>query len=79
MDEAQVASYGVKDVSGYRVSKISSITEDTQVLIYELTQMEKVGNFIGTHEWVLWTMVGMIAALMITAGVAIAVAVKRGQ
>ena len=78
IDEAQVASYGVKDVSGYRVSKISSITEDTQVLIYELTQMEKVGNFIGTHEWVLWTTVGMIAALMITAGGGNAGAVKKG-
>ncbi|WP_251616271.1 InlB B-repeat-containing protein [Pumilibacter muris] len=79
MEEAQIASYGVKDVSGYLISKTSSITEDTQVLVYELTGMEKVGDYIGTHEWVLWTVVGFVAALMITAGVAIAVAVKRGQ
>ena len=79
MEQAQIASYSVKTFAGAPVSKTSVITQDEQVLVTKLTGMEKVGEYIGTHEWVLWTVVGFVAALMITAGVAIAVAVKRGQ
>lgn len=77
MEQAHIASYGVKDSAGVRISKMSTITEDTHVLVHELTTKERLGDYIGTHTWVLWVTVGIIAALVLTAGISIAVAVKR--
>ena len=72
-------SYSVSTLQGVPVSKQSIITENAEVLVTELTDMEKVGNYIGTHEWIFWAVVGLLCALSVTSIVSITVAVKRGQ
>ena len=79
MEAANMLSYSVSTLQGVPVSKQSIITENAEVLVTELTDMEKVGNYIGTHEWIFWAVVGLLCALSVTSIVSITVAVKRGQ
>lgn len=77
MSQAEIASYMAMTTEGVRLSKMSTITENAEVLVQELTGKEKFGDFVSRNMWVVWTAVGVIAVLGITAGIAIAVAVKR--
>ena len=77
MEEAEIISYKAMDISGLRVSKQSVITENTQVLVEELTSWEKYGDFVGRNKWFTWVIVGVIGALALTAAISITVAVKR--
>lgn len=77
MEEAEIISYKAMDISGLRVSKQSVITEDTQVLVQELTGWEKYGDFVGRNKWFTWVIVGIVGALGLTAAISITVAVKR--
>ena len=78
MAEAKIVSMGVVDKAGLRVSKMSVITEDTEVLVHKLSGTEKFGDWISRNMWAVWTAVAVVCALAVTAGVAIAFAVKRG-
>lgn len=63
---------------GVRLSKQNTtITENTQVLVEELTGWEKFGDFVGQNQWFTWVIVGVIGALALTAAISITVAVKR--
>ena len=77
MSQAEIASYMAMTTNGVRLSKMSIITENAEVLVQELTGKEKFGDFVSRNMWVVWTVVGVIAVLGITAGIAIAIAVKR--
>ena len=79
MDKAKVASYGVKDAAGTRISKQSAITEDTNVLIHELTGWEKYGDFVARNHWYTWLMVGLGSVLLIVVIFGIVELVKKGK
>ena len=77
MEEAEIISYKAMDISGLRVSKQSVITENTDVLVEELTGWEKYGDFVGQNQWYTWLTVGIVGALALTAAISITIAVKR--
>lgn len=77
MEQAEIASYKAMDISGLRVSKQSVITENTQVLVEELTGWEKFGDFVGQNQWFTWLTVGVIGVLLIISVVGIVINVKR--
>ena len=77
METADIASYRALDTEGVRVSKQSVITENTQVLVHELTREEKFGDFLSRNFWLVWLNVAVLCALLLTATVSIVVAVKR--
>lgn len=77
MEQAEIAAYKAMDISGLRVSKQSVITENTQVLVEELTGWEKYGDFVGQNKWFTWLTVGVISVLLIISVVGIVINVKR--
>ncbi len=78
MEEAEISSYKAMTTEGVRLSKQNTtITENTQVLVEELTGWEKYGDFVGRNKWFTWVIVGVIGALALTAAISITVAVKR--
>lgn len=76
MKHAKVADYGVKDIEGTRISKYSTITEDTAVLIHELNGWEKYGDFVGRSPWYTWLMVGLGSALAVAFSITVVLLVK---
>ncbi len=77
MEQAEIAAYKAMDISGLRVSKQSVITEDTQVLVQELTGWEKYGDFVARSPWFTWLTVGVIGVLLIISVVGIVMNVRR--
>lgn len=77
MEDAKIISYKVMSQEGVRVSKESIITEDTAALVEKLSGWEKYGDFVARNSWYTWLIAGIGVALIITATVAIIVAVKR--
>ncbi len=77
MEQAEIAAYKAMDISGLRVSKQSVITENTQVLVEELTGWEKYGDFVGQNQWYTWLTVGIVGVLLITSVVGIVMNLKR--
>lgn len=78
MEQAEIISYKAMTTEGVRLSKQNTtITENTQVLVEELTGWEKYGDFVGRNKWFTWVIVGVIGALALTAAISITVAVKR--
>lgn len=79
MKEAQIAAYAAMDVEGVRLSKRNSvITEETQVLVHELSGWEKYGDFVSRNAWFTWLMVGLLGATVVTTVVLAIVIKKRG-
>ncbi len=76
MRKAKVADYGVKDIEGTRISKYSTITEDTAVLIHELNGWEKYGDFVARSPWYTWLMVGLGSALAVAFSITVVLLVK---
>ena len=78
METAEIASYAAYTDEGVRLSKQNSvITENTQILVQDLSGWEKYGDFVARNSWYTWLIAGIGVALIITATVAIIVAVKR--
>lgn len=77
MEVAKLAAMRAMDTQGVRVSKTSAITEDTQVLVRDLTRMEKIGDYVGSHAWVVWTVGGVIVGLLAVCALTITALAKR--
>ena len=77
MEQAQIASYAAMTVNGERLSKQNSIiTEDTQVLVQDLSGWEKYGDFVARSPWYTWLTAGALGVLVVTT-VILAIAVKK--
>ncbi|MDE6398738.1 MAG: InlB B-repeat-containing protein, partial [Clostridiales bacterium] len=77
MTKAKVVSYQPFDSSGARLSRYAStITEDTNVLLHELTGWEKYGDFVGRSPWYTWLMVGLGGALALAFSICVVLLVK---
>ena len=79
MTQAKVAGYRALDTNGVRVSLQSAITEDTQVLIHELSRWEKYGDFVVRNHWYTWLTLGVVCGLLVVVIVGIVEFVKRGK
>ncbi len=65
MEQAELSAFSAMTTEGVKLSKQNSvITEDTQVLVAELTGWEKYGNFVANNAWYTWTVVGVGCALI---------------
>lgn len=78
METAEIASYAAYTDEGVRLSKQNSvITENTQVLVQDLSGWEKYGDFVARSPWYTWLTVGVLGALALTT-VVMAIVIKRG-
>ena len=76
MTKAKVASYRPLDSNGKRVSRQSVITEDTDVLLHDLSGWEKYGDFVGRSPWYTWLWVGLGGALAVAFSICVVLLVK---
>ena len=78
METAEIASYAAYTDEGARLSKLNSvITENTQILVQDLSGWEKYGDFVARSPWYTWLTVGVLGALAVTT-VVMAIVIKRG-
>lgn len=78
MQAANLASYMAMTTEGVRISKQSSIiTEDTQVVVRELTGWEKYGDFVAQNQWYTWLTVGVAGVLLVVSIVGIVEMVNK--
>jgi len=65
MEQAELSSFSAMSVEHVKLSKQNSvITEDTQVLVSELSGWERYGDFVANNQWYTWTAVGVFCALL---------------
>lgn len=65
MEQAELATYKAVSHEGTKLSKQNSvITEDTQVLVSEMSGWEKYGDFVANNAWYTWAVVGVGCALL---------------
>ena len=76
MEEANIQSYMAMNTDGIRLSKQSVITENTSVLVTELTGWEKYGDFVARNQWYTWVIVALGGVLLILSVVGIVTLVK---
>ena len=63
METAEIASYAAYTDEGVRLSKQNSvITENTQILVQDLSDWEKYGDFVSRNQWYTWLTVGVLGA-----------------
>lgn len=78
METAEIVSYAAYTDEGVRLSKQNSvITENTNVLVQDLSGWEKYGDFVGRNQWYTWTLVGVGGVLVILAVVGIVAITKK--
>lgn len=78
METAEIASYAAYTDEGARLSKLNSvITENTSILVQDLSGWEKYGDFVGRNAWYTWLTVGVLGVLLLTT-VVMAIVIKRG-
>lgn len=78
MEEAKIVSYRAMSIEGVQLSKQNSvITEDTQIVVKELTGWEKYGDFVGRNPWFTWATYILLGVSLIVATVGIVMYVRR--
>ena len=79
METAEIAAYAAYSDEGVRLGKQNSvITENTQILVQDLSGWEKYGDFVGRNQWYTWLTAGALGALAVTTVVMAIVIKKRG-
>lgn len=79
MEEAEIASYAAYTDEGVRLSKQNSvITENTNVLVQDLSGWENYGDFVARSPWYTWLTVCVLGVLALTTVVLAIVIKKRG-
>lgn len=79
MEEAEIAAYAAYTDEGVRLSKLNSvITENTQILVQDLSGWEQYGDFVARSPWYTWLTVGVLGALAVVTVIMGIVIKKRG-
>lgn len=76
LQAAGLTFYTAMSADGEPLGRATKITEETTLLLSEMSQAEKVGTWIGDNMWALWSAVGLLGALILALAVAIALARK---